>query len=210
MISKLDRAEARNLAIRFIQNENKPDWCSPTDILLTANIILLSNDEGCCWASQSTLAALLGMDRKNIRRPLDRLLGHGWITETVRSGTQQSNVLYPQLHNIPFGVIKRLTVYADANKLAALYYERVRALPKVLSKNGRWRAASYPHRGWAQHWAMVMQNWLDDGWTKEQIQATVDCAFANFVNTAKRGPQCLKKHFSKIAEMAGVTAPIAA
>jgi hypothetical protein len=210
VINKLTKQEARDLATRFMLNEDKPDWCGPTDILLAANIILLSNDEGACWTSQSTLAALLGMDRSHMRRPLDRLVEHGWITETSRAGSQQSNVLYPQLHNIPFGVFRKVTVCADARNLASLYYERVRALPKVLSKNGRWRAAAYPHKGWPQHWSLVMQNWLSDGWSKEQIQITVDYAFAKCEKAAKRGPQCIKRQFSKLAEMAGTTAEIAA
>jgi hypothetical protein len=74
MIARLNKAEARNIAWQFMLNEHKPGWCSPVDILLTANIILLSNDEAVCWASQSTLSAMLGIDRENIRRPLDRLL----------------------------------------------------------------------------------------------------------------------------------------
>jgi Helix-turn-helix domain len=197
--------EARNIAWQFIRNENKPSWCSPVDILLTANIILLSCDEGYCWASQTTLSAMLGIDRRNIRRPLDRLLEHGWITETSRAGSQQSSLLFPQLHNIPFGVIRKVDIAGDAHKLASHYYETVRALPKILSKNGRWRAAAYPHRGWAQHWCMVMQNWLNDGWTKEQIQTVVNYAFQHVGHTAKRGPQCIKRQFDSLAASAGVT-----
>jgi hypothetical protein len=91
MISSLSKNESRNLVWQFLLNENKPSWCAPVDILLTANIILLSNDEGMCWASQSTLSAMLGIDRNNIRRPLDRLIEHGWIIETSRANSQQQH-----------------------------------------------------------------------------------------------------------------------
>jgi hypothetical protein len=198
-----NRTEARELAWQFMLNKNKPSWCQPVDILLTANVIMLSNDEGMCWASQGTLSAMLGIDQSNIRHTLNKLIAHGWITEESRKNSGQSNLLYPQYHNIPFGVFKTVNVCADATKLAGRYYEIVRALPKVLTKNGRMRRAAYQHEGWAQHWSYVMQNWLDAGWSIEQIQTVVDYAFQHVGHIAKRGPQYLKD-FPKLAEAAGV------
>jgi hypothetical protein len=198
------KAEARELVWQLQLNPNKPKWCSPVDILLTANIILLSSEEGECWASQGTLSATLSIQPRHIRRSLDRILEHGWVTEESRKSSGQSNILYPQYHNIPFGEVAKSAINSDANKLAGRYYETVRSLPKVMTKNGRMRKAAYQHPGWAQHWAMVMQTWLDDGWTPEQIQTVVDYAFDHINHTAKRGPQYLKKIFPKLAESAGV------
>jgi hypothetical protein len=50
-----------------------------------------------------------------------------------------------------------------------------------------------------------MQNWLNDGWTAEQIQTVVDYAFQHIGHTAKRGPQCIKGQFDNLAIAAGVT-----
>lgn len=200
-----NRTEARELAWQFMLNQDKPSWCLPADILVTANVILLSNDEGACWASKVTLGAMLNVDRKCIGRSVERLVEHGYIREESRKNSGQSNILYPQYHNIPFGVFKTVNVCAVATKLAGRYYETVRALPKVRTKNNRMRMAAYQHEGWAQHWAYVMQNWLDAGWSAEQIQTVVDYAFQHVGHTAKRGPQYLKTTFEKLAEAAGVS-----
>jgi hypothetical protein len=198
------KTEAQQLAWQFMLNENKPAWCRSIDVLLTANIILLSNEEGMCWASQGTLSAMMGSSPDSVRRSLDLLVGHGWITETNRKNSYQSNTLFPQFHNIPFGVFRSELSCDDARKLTARYYETVRALPKIKSANNRMRAAAYPHKGWPQHWGMVMQNWLAEGWTAEQIQTVVDYAFSHVGDIAKRGPQCLKSRFASLAASAGV------
>jgi hypothetical protein len=131
---------------------------------------------------------------------------HGWVKEESRKNTGQSSILYPQYHNIPVGVYTAVNICKDANKLAGDYFEIVRALPKIQTKNGRMRKAAYQHEGWAQHWAYVMQCWLDEGWTAEQIRTVVDYAFAHEGWNAKRGPQYLRARgrFSKLAEKAGV------
>jgi helix-turn-helix protein len=189
---------------QFILNHDKPTWCKPVDILLIAVIIDLSDDEGKCHASQSTLGTLIGLNRDNVRPVISRLVEHGWLTETKRASSQQSNLLYPQLHNIPLGRSRPKVVSAESRRLAARYYEAIRALPKVMSKNGRMRASAYPHRGWPQHYSLVMQNWLDDGWTPEQVQKVVDYAFSHVGDKAKRGPQCIKPQFKTLAESAGI------
>ena len=202
-----NRTEARELAWRFMLNPEKPVWCLPVDILLTANVILLSDEVGMCKASQGKLSAMLNIDDKTMRRSLDRLTDHSWITEESRKTTGQSNRMYPQYHNIPFGVFKTVNVCKDANTLAGAYYEIVRALPKVKTANGRMRKAVYQHQGWAQHWAYVMQCWIDDGWTPEQIRAVVDYAFTHKEwELAKRGPQYLRNDgiFDKLAAKAGI------
>jgi biotin operon repressor len=190
---------------RFLLNTRKPEWCRPVDILLVAIVIDLANDEGECWASQETLGKLVGLDPNNVRKAIGRLVEHGWMIKTQRSHTQQTNILRPQLHNIPFGIGKPKVLTAETRRLAGRYYEIVKALPKVLTKNNRYRAAAYPHKSWPQHWGLVMQGWISQGWTAEQIQTVVDYAFQHHVDTAKRGPQCIKRTFSKLAAAAGVT-----
>jgi hypothetical protein len=106
---------------------------------------------------------------------------------------------------LPLQIGKRLVISANAKRLAGQYYEMVKAMPKIISKNGRHRAAAYPHKNWQEHWAIVMQRWLDDGWKPEQVLKTVEHAFATINWIAKSGPQCLKKgRFERLAAEAGV------
>ena len=47
-----------------------------------------------------------------------------------------------------------------------------------------------------------MQQWLDAGWSEEDINKVVDYAFRTDVDTVKHGPQTLKRKFKKLAQQA--------
>ncbi len=174
----------------------KPGWCKPIDIALICTIVMRSDSEGKCWASQQTIATLIGISTiAALRVSLDRLIDHGWLLEINRKGSQQSNILMPQFHCIPKDASPAPVISLESRHITARYYERVKALPKVLTRNGRYRMAARPHKSWAQHWGLVIQGWLDGGATVEEVFKVIDYAFDHHEDMAKRGPQCLKTSF---------------
>jgi Helix-turn-helix domain len=176
----------------------KPDWCKPIDIAMTVIIIARADHEGKCYASQETICKLAKVSTvETLRLCLDRLIEHGWIIQVSRKGSQQSNILMPQYHAIPKDADAQPTLSVEARGIASRYYVRVTELPKMLTKNGRYRMAARPHKSWPQHWALVIQNWLDTGVTAEQVAKVIDHAFHYHVDTAKRGPQCIKPRFQE-------------
>lgn len=177
---------------------NKPEWCRPIDIALIVIIIARTDDEGRCYASQETLSKLARVSKvETLRLSLDRLIEGGWLIQESRKGSQQSNILMPQYHVIPKDGDPERVICWEIRQLTGRYYETVKALPKVLTKNNRYRMAARPHKSWPQHWGLVMQKWMDDGATVEQIQAVVDYAFQHHGHIAKRGAQCIKPYFKQ-------------
>jgi hypothetical protein len=200
----LKNQECFDLALQFLFNKRKPDWVRPLHILLTANIILLCDETMVCQPSQGVLAAFCGIKKiENVANALNELQDHGWICVTSRKNRYGTNLYYPQLHNIPFG--NPQTIITDiAKRLARRYFEIVKLLPKTLGKNGRWYGVRI-EKGWPQHWSYLMQSWLDLGWSEEHINKVIDYAFSNLPDTAKHGPQTLKRKFSTYAKAAGIT-----
>ena len=175
---------------------NKPDWCKPIDMIVVVIVIARTDTEGKCYASQETLSGLANISKvETLRASLDRLIENGWIIQVSRKGSQQSNILIPQYHNIPKSVGLTPVISIEARSIAAHYFETVKSLPKILTKNGRYRMAARPHKSWPQHWGLVIQNWLNGGATVEQVGKVIDHAFRYHIDTAKRGPQCIKPMF---------------
>jgi hypothetical protein len=61
----------------------KPDWCSGLDIAMVAHLITLADEEGHSSPLQSDLALGAGastINFKGLRKSLDRLHEHSWIT----------------------------------------------------------------------------------------------------------------------------------
>lgn len=191
-------SEQKRERIALLLLAAKPEWCKPIDIVLACTLLMRSDSECRCYASQATLANLIGLSKvEGLRVSLDRLIDNGWVLEISRKGSQQSNILLPQLHNLPKDAIPARVISEAARKITGRYYETVKALPKVLTKNGRYRNAARPHKSWPQHWGLVVQEWLDGGATAEQVSRVIDYAFQHYGDTAKRGPQCLKSRFSE-------------
>ena len=85
----------------------------------------------------------------------------------------------------------------ESRHVTARYFERVKTLPKVLTRNGRYRMATRPHKSWPQHWGLVIQGWLNGGATVAQVEQVIEYAFQHHVDIAKRGPQCIKTRFQE-------------
>jgi hypothetical protein len=187
----MNRRECQDLALQFLYNQQKPEWARPLDILLTANVILLCNEEMACYASQGLLAAMSGIKQTdNVAKSLEKLVAHGWLTKNSRKAAYRTDIYYPQLHNLPLGGFRQSVISEPAKTLAARYREMVKLVPKKLSRNGRWYGVRV-EKGWPQHWAFVMQQWLDTGWSEKDINRVVDHAFSEMPDTAKHGPQTL-------------------
>jgi hypothetical protein len=201
----LKKQECFDLALQFLFNKKKPEWVRPLHILLTVNMILLCDEEMMCQPSQGVLAALCGIKRvETVADALNELRGHGWVCVTSRKNRYNTNLYYPQLHNIPFGSPHQTIITDIARRLASRYFEIVKLLPKTLGRNGRWYGVRI-EKGWPQHWSFLMQQWLDAGWSEEDINRIVDHAFSHVPDTAKHGPQTLKRKFASHARSAGIT-----
>lgn len=188
--------DQKNTRVMWFLLSNKPVWCRPIDIALTVIIVARADNDGKCYASQATLCRLANISKiETLRTALDRLIENGWILQESRKGSQQSNILMPQYHNIPKESLPAPVLSIDARHFAMNYLERVKALPKVLTKNGRYRMATRLHKSAPLHWGLVIQGWLDNGATADQVGKVIDYAFENHLSLAKRGPQCIKTQF---------------
>ena len=94
-------SEQKRERIALLLLAAKPEWCKPIDIVLACTLLMRSDSECRCYASQATLANLIGLSKvEGLRVSLDRLIDNGWVLEISRqrqSAEQHSAASTPQL-----------------------------------------------------------------------------------------------------------------
>lgn len=199
------RAKNNTVILSFLSSDKKPKWVTPLDVLVVVYLLSITDDDGQTRPSIEYLSNRCNVGRTACKDSINRLRQHGWIVKHSGKQNFTSSTYAVQIDWLP---IMRHTaqsvISVDATNLAIRYHSIIKALPKIKSKNGRQYGVRV-EKGWQNHWAYVAQEWLDDGYSPEQINAVVDVAFRKMPDTAKRGMQTLKLPFEKLLIQAGMT-----
>ena len=193
-----------SLILNFLASNKKPTWAIPLDVLMVVQLLFITDDDGQTRPSIEYLSSRCNVGRTACKDSINRLRQHGWLVK--HSGKQgfTSSTYAVQIDWLPIiRYTTRSIISVDAVNLAIRYHGIIKVLPKVTSKTGR--RSRVRVKGWQNHWAYVAQEWLDEGYLPEQINAVVDLAFREIPDTAKRGMQTLKLPFEKLLIRAGMT-----
>ncbi len=194
-----------SLILNFLASNKKPTWAIPLDVLMVVQLLFITDDDGQTRPSIEYLSSRCNVGRTACKDSINRLRQHGWLVK--HSGKQgfTSSTYAVQIDWLPIiRYTTRSIISVDAVNLAIRYHGIIKVLPKVTSKTGRQYSVRI-EKGWQNHWAYVAQEWLDEGYLPEQINAVVDLAFREIPDTAKRGMQTLKLPFEKLLIRAGMT-----
>ena len=200
-----NRAKNNVVILNFLASNKKPTWVTPLDVLIVVQLLFITDDNGQTRPSIEYLSSRCNVGRTACKDSINRLRQHGWIVK--HSGKQgfRSSTYAVQIDWLPImRYTARSIISVDAINLAIRYHGIVKLLPKVTSKTGR-KYSERIEKGWQNHWAYVAQEWLDEGYLPEQINAVVDLAFREIPDTAKRGMQTLKLPFEKLLGRTGMS-----
>lgn len=198
---------AKNIAVilNFLASDKKPSWTTPLDVLVVVYLLSITDDDGQTRPSIEYLSNRCNVGRTACKDSINRLRRAGWIVKHSGKQSFTSSTYAVQIDWLPLmRHTARSVISVDAINLAIRYHGIIKLLPKITSKTGRQYSVRI-ERGWQNHWAYVAQEWLDEGYTPEQINAVVDLAFRVMQDTAKRGMQTLKLPFEKLLSRAGMT-----
>ena len=194
-----------NVILSFLSSKRMPAWATPLDVLIVVQLLLITDDDGQTRPSIDYLSSRCNVGRTACKESINRLRKHGWVVKHSGKQSFRSSTYAVQIDWLPIlRHTARSVISVDALNLAIRFHGIIKLLPKITSKNGRQYSVRV-EKGWQNHWAYVAQEWLDAGYTPEQINAVVDVAFRVMPDTAKRGMQTLKLPFEKLLKKAAVT-----
>jgi biotin operon repressor len=200
-----NRAKTNAVILNFLASNKKPTWVTPLDVLIVVQLLFITDDNGQTRPSIEYLSSRCNVGRTACKDSINRLRQHGWIVK--HSGRQgfTSSTYAVQIDWLPImRCTARSIISVEAINLAVRYHSIIKTLPKITSKTGRQYSVRI-EKGWQNHWAYVAQEWLDEGYLPEQINAVVDLAFSVIPDTAKRGMHTLKLPFEKLLRRTGIT-----
>ncbi len=208
----------KNIAVlqQFVLSD-KPAWMKPIDRAIIEELLKDSDSKNLTtYKSVQTIADAVHASYRTVGRSLNkmRVQGKGKPFNykgvvVCESGKSQfnSNTWAVQISSLRLErQFSRAVISVDAGRIAERYLTILKALPKYTSsKNPERKCSAYrQHPTHKQRWELLAQDWLDDGFSMEQINAVVDAGFMFYPDTARHGMHTLRGKFSKLCEEAGV------
>jgi DNA-binding MarR family transcriptional regulator len=182
-----DRQLVRVLRNLFASTESKPKELTPTDIALTARLLLQRADECPVWPSLVTLQLELNCCESAITASIKRLTRVGWITKETGAKRHRSNRYLVVLDKLPVQVeLRRAAVSADAQEIAT----------RFLNAQRRWQPKRVFRKGTAQQYGYRFEALLKKcNGDKERLLAILNFAITHptFKSHALAGPHKLRK-----------------
>lgn len=208
----------KNLAVlqQFVLSD-KPAWMKPIDRAVIEELLKDSDSKNLTtYKSVRTIAEAVHASYSTTMRSLNKMRvqskGRPFNPKGVvvcESGKSQfdSNTWAVQISSLRLErQFSRVVISVDAGKIAERYLKLLKTLPKYTSrKNPERMCSAYRHHPThKQRWELLAQDWLDDGFTMEQVNAVVDAGFMLYPDTARHGMHTLRGKFSRLCEEAGV------
>lgn len=208
----------KNIAIlqQFVVAD-KPTWMKPIHTAIIE--VLLKNTDSKkfdTYIAVQTIADELHVGYSTVARALQEMLiitgkwnPHGLVTKHSGKSQFHSNTWAVQISALHLErQFARTIISVDAYNIAQRYLTILRALPKYESRKtaGRMCSSYRSHPSHIQRWELLSQDWLDDGFTREQIDVLVDVAFRLWPDTARHGMHTLRQKFTSLCRETGVVA----
>lgn len=181
-----------NIIRHFLAAENKPQNCTPTDMLQVVRLLVQHGAEQEVGISRGTLSVQLCCGESTIYESQQRLKEFGWVNMTKGKRHGKPNRFTVAIDALPIAEpLKRTVITPVARELAKAYAGALK------SRNPKRRFM----KGWEQQYAFRLQDLLNkcNGDPQRLVDLT-NFAFSRpeFAAKARRGPHELRKSWKSL------------